>query len=113
LESGISFEQLARQYSESSTAADGGDLGLYNLESLSDEIHDAIKKLSTGEYTPVLKNDQGGQIIYVEEIVDSGGKSFEEVRADIEQKLYKEIVDKKFSEWLESLRSRSHIKIIR
>ncbi|MBW1866519.1 MAG: hypothetical protein JRI38_02060, partial [Deltaproteobacteria bacterium] len=42
-----------------------------------------------------------------------GAKSMEEASPEIEQKLFNEIVDKKFQEWLENLRKRSHIKIIR
>ena len=113
LERGDAFDKLAQEYSESSTALDGGDLGLFSLESLSDQIRDHIKDLSAGEYTPLLVNEQGGQIIFIEEIVESGGKTFKEVSAEIEQKLFKEIMEKKFSEWMEDLRARSHIKIIR
>ena len=40
------------------------------------------------------------------------GKTLEAVRAEIHQKLYGEVVDKKFISWLEELRSQSHIKII-
>jgi type II secretory pathway component PulM len=34
------------------------------------------------------------------------------VREEIHQKLFAEVVDKKFLSWLEDLRSQSHIKII-
>ncbi len=113
LESGESFDALAREFSQSSSASDGGELGLFSFESLSDQIRNHIEGLSAGQYTPVLESENGGQIIMVEEIVNSGGKSLEEVSAEIEQKLFKEIMDKKFAEWMENLRSRSHIKIIR
>jgi len=113
LEEGETFETLAREYSESATAEDGGDLGVFSLDSLSEQIRNHIKDLNSGEYTPILRSEQGGQIIFVEEIVDSGGKSLESVSSEIEQKLFKEIMDKKFAEWLENLRARSHIKIIR
>lgn len=113
LESGVPFEQLARQYSESSTAADGGYLGQFSLESLSGEIRDNIKNLSEGQYTPVIKSEQGGQVILVEKIEQSGDKPLEAVKDEVEQKLFKEIMDKKFKEWIENLRSRSHIKVIR
>ncbi len=113
LETGESFEALAREFSQSSSAADGGDLGLFSIETLSDQIRNHIEDLTAGQYTPVLESANGGQIIMVEEIVNSGGKSLEEVSAEIEQKLFKDIMDKKFAEWMENLRSRSHIKIIR
>ena len=47
-----------------------------------------------------------------ESIERGQGKTLEAVRAEIHQKLYGEVVDKKFISWLEELRSQSHIKII-
>jgi peptidyl-prolyl cis-trans isomerase SurA len=37
----------------------------------------------------------------------------EEVAPEIEQRLYNEIVDQKFNEWMEELRANSHVKIIK
>jgi hypothetical protein len=34
------------------------------------------------------------------------------VKGEIQQKLFEEVVDRKFSAWLEELRRQSHIKII-
>jgi peptidyl-prolyl cis-trans isomerase SurA len=113
LKSGAAFEEVARQYSESSSASDGGDLGKFSLDSLSGQIKNNVETLSAGEYTPILRSEQGGQIIFVEEIVQDGGKSLQVVSAEIEQKLYKMIIEKRFDEWMEGLRARSHIKIIR
>ena len=113
LKSGDAFEEVARQYSESSSASEGGELGKFSLDSLSDQIKNNIKNLSAGEYTPILESERGGQIIFVEEIVKDGGKSLKEASAEIEQKMYKKIIEKRFAEWMEGLRARSHIKIIR
>jgi len=61
----------------------------------------------------VLDTDQGYQIFYIQEIVDAPGKSLEEASLEIEDILYKEIVDKKFSSWIDELRKRSYIKTIK
>ncbi|MBW1745919.1 MAG: hypothetical protein JRG74_13620, partial [Deltaproteobacteria bacterium] len=55
----------------------------------------------------------GYQIFYIQEIVDAPGKSLEEASLEIEDILYKEIVDKKFSSWIDELRKRSYIKTIK
>lgn len=52
------------------------------------------------------------QLFYLEAINRSDGKPLDMVREEIQQKLYTEVVDKKFAAWLETLRSQSHIKII-
>jgi peptidyl-prolyl cis-trans isomerase SurA len=75
-------------------------------------LQEAMKDLKPGEYTPVLDTDQGLQIFYLQDIEVVPGKSLEEASDEIEQELYKEIVNEKFQSWLEDLRKRSHIKII-
>jgi len=61
----------------------------------------------------VLNTDMGYQIFYVQEILQETGKSLEDVAGEIENQVYQEIVDAKFAAWLEELRKRSHIKIIK
>jgi peptidyl-prolyl cis-trans isomerase SurA len=68
--------------------------------------------LTPGQATAVVATDQGFQLFYVEAIHQTEGKPLESVREEIHQKLFAEVVDKKFLSWLEDLRSQSHIKII-
>jgi peptidyl-prolyl cis-trans isomerase SurA len=112
LNNGEPFESLARQYSESNQAAEGGDLGFFKLEALSPQIQETLKGLGAGDFTSVLETDQGFQIFYVQEIRVIPGKPLAEVSAVIQEKLYADIVEKKFKQWLEELRKRSHVKII-
>jgi peptidyl-prolyl cis-trans isomerase SurA len=94
------------------TAADGGDIGEFSKETLSPAIQAALEGLTPGQATAVVATDQGFQLFYVEAIHQTEGKSLESVREEIHQKLFAEVVDKKFLSWLEDLRSQSHIKII-
>lgn len=112
VEAGKSFSNLARTHSQSPTAADGGDLGVFERESLSPQIQAALDGLKPNQTTAVLDTDQGFQLFYIEAIKRTEGKSLDSVREEIQQKLYAEVVDKKFVSWLEDLRSQSHIKII-
>jgi peptidyl-prolyl cis-trans isomerase SurA len=113
LDSGRSFEALAREYSESSLASEGGDLGLFSFDELSPQIQKAIQGLKAGDFTPVLDTEQGYQIFFIEEIVRTSGITLEQASPEIEEKLYAEIVNKKYKSWLDDLRKRSHIKIIK
>ena len=113
LKQGEPFDKLARIYSDSPLASEGGDLGLFEVKDLSPQLQEAVKVLKGGEYTPVLDTDQGYQIIYVQEIQKSPGKTLEESTSEISQKLYKDTVNRKYESWLNDLKSRSHIKIIR
>ncbi|OEU80757.1 MAG: hypothetical protein BA873_09530 [Desulfobulbaceae bacterium C00003063] len=113
LKQGEPFDKLARNYSDSPLASEGGDLGLFDLKDLSPQLQEAVKVLEEGEYTPVLDTDQGYQILYVQEIQKSPGKTLEESTSEISQKLYKEAVNRKYESWFKELKSRSHIKVIR
>ena len=111
LKEGESFEKLAAQYSEASSAERSGDLGVFDIGMLSRQIRQAVEGLEAQQFSEVVDTDQGYQIFYVEEIIHSGGRPFEDVRAEIQEKIYADVVDQKFNEWIKDLRQRSHIEI--
>lgn len=112
LASGKPFTDVAIQYSQSSLAASGGDLGKYNPQDLAPQIREAVADLKPGQYSQVVVTDQGLQIFYIEDRTPAQAKPLGEVAAAIETNLYNEIVNTKFNTWLEELRAQSHIKII-
>lgn len=112
IQQGESFAELARTFSQSPTAKDGGDLGEFEKKTLAPQIQAAIEGLKPGETTKVLQTDAGLQLFYLEAINRSEGKPLESVKAEIQQKLFAKVVDKKFVAWLDELRSQSVIKII-
>jgi peptidyl-prolyl cis-trans isomerase SurA len=113
LKAGKSFENMVETYSKSSPDTGGSDLGLFRLDELSPQLQNTVKEMKTGEFTPVLDTDQGFQIFFIKEIVETSGKPLEEVSSEIEKILFNEIVEKKFQSWLEELRNQSVIKIIK
>jgi peptidyl-prolyl cis-trans isomerase SurA len=113
IENGQSFADLARSVSQGPTAANGGDIGEFETSSLSPLIQTALEGLKAGQTTAVLDTDLGFQLFFVESINRDEGKPLDSVREEIHQKLFKEEVDTKFLSWLEALRERSHIKIIK
>ena len=112
LRKGESFEKMAREYSEAPSAERNGSLGVFDLAILSDQIKKALSGLEAKQFTKVLDTEQGYQIFYVESIMQTGGKGIDEVRSEIQEKLYAAVVDRKFDEWIKDLRQRSHIQIM-
>ncbi len=112
LQDGEPFAKLAGLYSNAPTAANGGSLGVFEAKMLSENIRQAVQGLKNGEFSKVIDTDQGYQIFYVEEVIITGGKTLEEMTAQIREKLYADDVEKKFNTWIEALRQRSHIQII-
>lgn len=113
LKEGERFEVMAGKYSESPSAKDGGDLGLFKIDELSQQLQKIVKGMKAGEFTSVIDTEQGYQIFFVQDVIRSPGKSLEEASPEIQEKLYYEIVNKKYQTWLTELRKRSYIKIIR
>ena len=113
LTQGRSFESFAVDDSNSPMAPKGADLGQFKLEELSTELQEAVRGMKAGDFSPILKTDMGYQIIFVQKIVEAESKSLATVKTEIHEILYNEAVDNRFKKWLEDLRKRSHIKIIK
>jgi peptidyl-prolyl cis-trans isomerase SurA len=112
LEQGLSFSEAARQFSRASNAKDGGDLGVFDINTFSEGIRDAVLPLEKGEYSQTIPTGQGFQILYVEDILESGGKSLEQARDEIQEILFREQAEEKFTQWIESLKKNAHVKIM-
>jgi peptidyl-prolyl cis-trans isomerase SurA len=67
LKKGGSFVAYARQYSEASTAAVGGDLGWVHAEQLPDAIAQALPQMENGSVTPPIAVPGGYSIIALQD----------------------------------------------
>ena len=112
LKQGTPFVELADEFSDPSLSSNGGNLGLFKIDDLSPLYRDAVSGLASGEFTPVLETPNGYQILYVDEIVQSSGKSLKDATEEISETLYNQVVNEKFNAWLEGLRKKSDIRII-
>lgn len=113
LKEGEPFEKIAAGYSESPNASEGGDLGLFTINSLEPRLQTAIKELKKGDFTDIIETEQGYQIFYIQDIVETSGISLKDASAEIEKNLFNEAVNEKIKTWLKDLRKRSQIKMIR
>jgi peptidyl-prolyl cis-trans isomerase SurA len=113
LKQGQSFESLAAQKPDAPIAPEGGDLGLFRLEDLSPELQNAIKNMKAGDFSPILKMPMGYQIVYLQEVIRTDAKTEADVKSEIQHTLYEEAVESRFQTWLENLRKKSHIRVIR
>lgn len=113
LRQGRSFESFADEPPDSPQSPQGTDLGFYLLDELSPQLRNVVKDMKEGEYSPILENDRGYQIIYVQKVLVTDSKNLTDVEAEIEDVLYNEAIDSRYNTWLGELRKRSHIKIIK
>ena len=112
LRQGEDFATLAKVYSQAPTAEEGGDIGVFEERLLTSQIKQALQGLQAHQFTPVLDTEQGFQIFYIEDVTHAGGKTLQEAKREIQDKLYGDIVDLRFQEWLKQLRDQAHIQIM-
>src|SRR6478736_7536906 len=84
---GEPFAQLASDFSDSGSKANGGLVGPLSKSDLSEELQKAISGLKTGDVTPVLRTGRGYQIIKIETLQDSTTKPFEDAKSEIADKI--------------------------
>ncbi len=112
LEHNASFKDLAGEYSIGSNASDGGYLGTFEIDGLSENIKQALQGVKKGGHTDIIDTPQGFQILYVQDIIMSGGKTLEQASEEIQQILYNQLGKEKFAQWIESLKEHAHVKIM-
>lgn len=112
LKAGVPFEDAARQYSDDLSAEEGGDLGFFTIDELAPELRETVRWMKEGEVSSVLRTALGYQLLMVEAIRLSSGKTLEEAKTEIQEQMFRGEVERKYKAWLEALRERSYIKII-
>jgi len=100
---------LIRQYSDSPTAKQDGDLGFIPRGHAIPEIEEASRLLKPGEYAGPFRTEEGYLIIRVEEI-RTPAMPFEKVKDEIVKILFEQKTEVTYRAWLQTLRSDSHIE---
>jgi len=108
---GESFDELAARHSEGPAAAAGGDIGFVERGVIIPEVEEAAFRLPLRQISGVIESSLGFHIIQVIDRRGAGIKAVETVREEIREKIDREKMEKKFEEWLEALRKKSHIEI--
>jgi peptidyl-prolyl cis-trans isomerase SurA len=108
---GEPFERLSAKYSQGSAAAAGGDIGYIERGMILHEVEEVAFGLSLNQVSGVIESPVGFHIIKVIDRRGAGLKNIESVREEIREKIDQEKMEKKFDEWLDALRAKSHIEI--
>lgn len=87
------------------------DLGIIRLDRLNPEFAKMVVDLESGQVSPPFQNSLGVQLLYVQEKMPQRIKAFEEVKAEIEERLGREETERQFTKWLQELRDDSLIEI--
>jgi parvulin-like peptidyl-prolyl isomerase len=89
----------------------GGDIGYVEKGSMNPIIEEVAFNLKPGEVSGVIETPQGFYIIRALDKRGGGNLSLKATRAEIEEQLFIEKIEKKYMEWLAEKRQKAHIEI--
>jgi peptidyl-prolyl cis-trans isomerase SurA len=102
IQDGEDFGEIAKRYSDGSTAKQGGYLGEYKRGELSKELEETVFKMKRNDLTDVMETKQGFLIIQVMEHYEEN---------EINEKLYSQRMEPALREYLKTLREESYVVI--
>lgn len=109
---GKDFAELAKTFSEDPAARkDGGNLGSFKKGDMQPELEKTILSMKPGEVSELVSTPIGFHIIKLESIVAGTTKSFESVKSEIEEILYRKKSEERFNQWAKDLRGKASIEI--
>ena len=111
LHAGGDFSQLARSFSDGSTAAQGGDLGQFQRGKMAKVLEDAVFALKTGEVTEPIRTRQGFVIFKVVQHTPGGAPPFKDVEQQVEDAFYGSRMEPAMREFQTTMREQAYIDI--
>lgn len=102
------FGDLAKRFSNDSSAPQGGDLGWLNPGETVPPFEKAMNGLKVGEVSPPIKTQFGWHLIVVEDRrTQDMAEQFE--RNQVRQRLFQQRSEAAFENWLQQIRNQSYI----
>lgn len=109
---GKDFAELAKEYSEGPSKENGGDLGFFAKGVMVKPFEDAAFALDEGAISDVVETQFGYHIIKVTGKKAQRTAPFEEVKAQIKQRLLQQKINLERRNWVEALKSNATIEIM-
>ena len=104
LQSGESFDLLAKEHSDDEgSAQSGGSLGLSPKGVYVSDFEDALFSLSVGEVSKPIKTEFGYHLIRLDQVEANDVPSFDDMRGILEARLLKQEVDELYAQLTEKM----------
>ncbi len=111
--SGSDFKELARKFSDLPSAAEGGDIGVFEEEEMASYMRNAVTSLAPGEVSSIVETPVGYQFFKLLSSKEGGivmQSPYAEVKEEIREKLYQQELRKEFDAWITDIRDRAYIR---
>lgn len=110
LRNGSEFTTLLQELKDAGQAQ-GGDMGRFKEGELSGAIREALEGLKAGDYSEPVQTLAGFLIFRIQDRTPGHIRNFDQVKAEIKQKLVDEDRDRQFKKWTTTLKKDSYIDI--
>jgi len=111
LHAGGDFSQLAKTFSDGTTAAEGGAFGTFHKGELAKVFEDATFGLKAGEFTEPIRTKQGYIIFRVDQHNPGGVPPYKAIQQDVEQSFYENLMVPKMREYLTQMREEAYVYV--
>jgi len=111
LNHGEDFGEMAKHFSDSTTAQEAGELGSFERSQLDPKIAEKVFALNRSQMTEVMETKAGFEILQVRERYDAGQQPLEKVEPEISNKLYEQHMEPGMRAYLKTLREDSYVQI--
>ena len=112
INTGASFEEMAKTYSEGSLRDQGGETGWEEISIVDKAIGAELTKLKVGEHSGVVDTEQGYYILLLEDRHPAHVKPLKDVRAQIETILSSKETDRLQKEWIGRLKKKTFVNML-
>jgi peptidyl-prolyl cis-trans isomerase SurA len=110
LKAGVKFEDLAKEFSQDSRRAKGGDWGWVKRSDFRKEFTDIVFNMKKDECSQPVMLPEGCFLLYVEDRKYAGIQQLDDVRDQIERILVQQMGQASQERWLERLRRNGYVK---
>lgn len=102
----VPFEEIHKKH-----ALPLNDLGFISINDLDAGIANFLRGLKPGDIAPI-QTPQGFQLVKMVARRSGAPRSYEEVAPEIRQVLTRQEMERRFGEWVKTLRDKAHVKIM-
>lgn len=105
------FDELARDYSDSPSAATGGDIGYIRAGELEKGLETAVLTLKPGDVAEPIAKEDGIYILKLVDVKRGGLKTYDEVKDAVRERLAVRIMEQRFNFWLREVKRYAHVVV--
>lgn len=109
--SGKDFSELAKKYSQDSSAKEGGAMGFFKRGQILPAFEEAAFSLKKGETSDLVRTTYGFHIIRVDDVLVASSEPFDSMKEKIRSAVTSEMLEQRYKEWMEELKKTAIIEM--